>query len=49
LVLVDPGIDGADLNELANDLDRLGLPVVAGSARGGRPGCEFTWDVGLQP
>src|SRR6185369_17092506 len=30
LVLVDPGIDGSDLNELADDLDRLGLPVVAG-------------------
>lgn len=30
LILVDPGIDGADLNELADDLDRLGLPVVAG-------------------
>ncbi len=30
LVLVDPGIDGADLQELADDLDRLGLPVVAG-------------------
>ena len=30
LVLVDPGIDGADLDELADDLDRLGLPVVAG-------------------
>ena len=30
LVLVDPGIDGADLDELADDLDRLGRPVVAG-------------------
>jgi glyoxylase-like metal-dependent hydrolase (beta-lactamase superfamily II) len=30
LVLVDPGIDGSDLSELADDLDRLGLPVVAG-------------------
>ncbi|WP_202872180.1 MBL fold metallo-hydrolase [Kribbella soli] len=30
LVLVDPGIDGSDLNELADDVDRLGLPVVAG-------------------
>lgn len=29
-VLVDPGIDGSDLNQLADDLDRLGLPVVAG-------------------
>jgi glyoxylase-like metal-dependent hydrolase (beta-lactamase superfamily II) len=30
LILVDPGIDGAELNELADDLDGLGLPVVAG-------------------
>jgi glyoxylase-like metal-dependent hydrolase (beta-lactamase superfamily II) len=30
LVLVDPGIDGSDLDELADDVDRLGLPVVAG-------------------
>ncbi|MGW5719472.1 MBL fold metallo-hydrolase [Amycolatopsis sp. NPDC003865] len=30
LVLVDPGITGAELNDLADDLDRLGLPVVAG-------------------
>ncbi|MCW2699079.1 MAG: fold metallo-hydrolase [Blastococcus sp.] len=34
LVLVDPGIDGAELNQLADDLDRmvdrLGIPVVAG-------------------
>lgn len=30
LVLVDPGIDGSDLDELADDLDRLDLPVVAG-------------------
>ena len=30
LTLVDPGIDGSDLNELADDLDRLGIPVVAG-------------------
>src|SRR3954451_19704365 len=30
LVLVDPGIDGADLNQLADDLDQLGIPVVAG-------------------
>jgi hypothetical protein len=29
LILVDPGIDGSDLNQLADDLDRLGLPVVA--------------------
>ncbi len=30
LILVDPGSDGSDLNQLADDLDRLGLPVVAG-------------------
>jgi glyoxylase-like metal-dependent hydrolase (beta-lactamase superfamily II) len=30
LILVDPGINGADLDQLADDLDRLGLPVVAG-------------------
>lgn len=30
LILVDPGIHGAELNELADDLDRLGVPVVAG-------------------
>jgi glyoxylase-like metal-dependent hydrolase (beta-lactamase superfamily II) len=32
LVVIDPGIDGADLAELADDIDRLGLPVVAGLA-----------------
>ncbi|MEU8633529.1 MBL fold metallo-hydrolase [Amycolatopsis sp. NPDC048633] len=30
LTLVDPGIAGSDLAELADDVDRLGLPVVAG-------------------
>jgi glyoxylase-like metal-dependent hydrolase (beta-lactamase superfamily II) len=30
LVVVDPGIDGSDLEELADDLARLGVPVVAG-------------------
>jgi len=30
LTLVDPGIDGADLSELADEVDRLGIPVVAG-------------------
>src|SRR6195256_1580413 len=30
LVMVDPGIDGSELNELADDLDRLGIPVVVG-------------------
>jgi hypothetical protein len=28
LILVDPGIDGSDLDQLADDLDRLGIPVV---------------------
>jgi glyoxylase-like metal-dependent hydrolase (beta-lactamase superfamily II) len=30
LVLVDPGIHGAELEELADDVERLGVPVVAG-------------------
>src|SRR6187549_3466592 len=30
LILVDSGIDGSDLNQLADDVDRLGIPVVAG-------------------
>jgi glyoxylase-like metal-dependent hydrolase (beta-lactamase superfamily II) len=30
LIVVDPGITGAELEELADDLDALGLPVVAG-------------------
>ena len=30
VVLVDPGIAGSDLEELADDVERLGLPVVAG-------------------
>jgi glyoxylase-like metal-dependent hydrolase (beta-lactamase superfamily II) len=30
LILVDPGIDGSELDQLADDLDRLGTPVVAG-------------------
>jgi len=30
LILVDPGIDGADLNALADEIDDLGLPVIAG-------------------
>lgn len=32
LVLVDPGITGAELDELADDVERLGMPVVAGFA-----------------
>ena len=30
LILVDPGIEGSELELLADDLDRLGIPVVAG-------------------
>ena len=30
LILVDPGIAGSELEQLADDLDRLGIPVVAG-------------------
>ena len=30
LTIVDPGIHGAELDDLADDVDRLGLPVVAG-------------------
>ena len=30
VVLVDPGISGSDMEELADDIERLGLPVVAG-------------------
>jgi glyoxylase-like metal-dependent hydrolase (beta-lactamase superfamily II) len=30
LILVDPGIEGPELDQLADDLDRLGIPVVAG-------------------
>src|ERR1700738_5116924 len=30
LILFDPGINGSELTHLADDLDRLGIPVVAG-------------------
>ena len=30
LILVDPGIHGSEMGELADDLERLGVPVVAG-------------------
>src|ERR687890_1523539 len=30
LILVDPGISGSDLDQLADEVDRLGIPVVAG-------------------
>ncbi|WP_405583609.1 MBL fold metallo-hydrolase [Streptomyces sp. NBC_01190] len=32
LILIDPGIDGSELDRLADDVDRLGVPVVAGFA-----------------
>jgi glyoxylase-like metal-dependent hydrolase (beta-lactamase superfamily II) len=32
LVIIDPGIGGSDLDDLADDVDRLGAPVVAGFA-----------------
>jgi glyoxylase-like metal-dependent hydrolase (beta-lactamase superfamily II) len=30
LIVIDPGIHGSELNELADDLDELSIPVVAG-------------------
>lgn len=30
LILVDPGIHGSELNALADEIERLGIPVVAG-------------------
>ncbi|MFN8111999.1 MAG: MBL fold metallo-hydrolase [Solirubrobacterales bacterium] len=30
MIVIDPGIHGAEMIELADDLDRLGIPVVAG-------------------
>jgi glyoxylase-like metal-dependent hydrolase (beta-lactamase superfamily II) len=30
LILIDPGITGSELNQLADDLEQLGIPVVAG-------------------
>jgi glyoxylase-like metal-dependent hydrolase (beta-lactamase superfamily II) len=30
LIVIDPGIHGAEMEELADDLDGLGIPVVAG-------------------
>jgi len=35
LILVDPGIDGSELNQLADDLDRLGIPVAECRLRSG--------------
>ena len=41
LILVDPGIDGSDLNQLADEVDRLGIAVVAGfSTAGGGGRCR---------
>ncbi len=30
LILIDPGIHGSELSQLADELDRLGIPIVAG-------------------
>ena len=30
LIVIDPGIHGSEMNALADDIDRLGIPVVAG-------------------
>ena len=30
LIVVDPGIEGSELDQLADEVDRLGIPVVAG-------------------
>lgn len=30
LILVDPGIHGSEMDDLADDVERLGIPVVAG-------------------
>ncbi len=30
LIVIDPGIHGAEMSALADDIDRLGIPVVAG-------------------
>jgi glyoxylase-like metal-dependent hydrolase (beta-lactamase superfamily II) len=30
LILIDPGVHGSELDQLADDLERLGIPVVAG-------------------
>ncbi|MFE1836794.1 MBL fold metallo-hydrolase [Streptomyces sviceus] len=30
LIVIDPGINGAELDQLADDVDQLGVPVVAG-------------------
>jgi glyoxylase-like metal-dependent hydrolase (beta-lactamase superfamily II) len=30
LILIDPGVDGSELNRLAEDVSQLGIPVIAG-------------------
>ncbi|MFJ4205545.1 MBL fold metallo-hydrolase [Streptomyces sviceus] len=30
LILIDPGIDGSELDQLADEVDQLGIPVIAG-------------------
>jgi glyoxylase-like metal-dependent hydrolase (beta-lactamase superfamily II) len=30
LILIDPGIHGSELDQLADDVDQFGIPVVAG-------------------
>jgi glyoxylase-like metal-dependent hydrolase (beta-lactamase superfamily II) len=30
LILIDPGITGSELHQLADDVDGLGIPVIAG-------------------
>jgi hypothetical protein len=44
LILVDPDIDGSDLNQLADDVDRLGIPVARARRRrtGRRVRCHRT-------
>src|SRR3954447_16824299 len=32
LILIDPGITGAELDQLADDVEGLGIPVIAGFA-----------------
>ena len=55
LILVDPGIDGSELNQLADDLDGLGLPVAtawAASREPPAPSCAASHSpgkIGLSP
>src|SRR4051794_24519703 len=34
LILIDPGIDGSELNQLADELDQLDIPAAAGFCTG---------------